>query len=79
MHLPPKIYRSISAAKKDENVREVQSSVDQSEVWANIWEMLFHLKKCNIYLLVLDSIQPHIQWNWVKNNLKLKRFPVKKI
>ena len=44
MHLPPKIYQSISAARKDENVREVQSSVDQSEVWADIWEMLFHLK-----------------------------------
>ena len=38
-----KIYRSISTV---EHVQEIQISVDQSETWADIWEMFFNLKKC---------------------------------
>ena len=38
-----KVYRSISTV---ENVNEVQNSVNQSKSWADIWEMLFNLKKC---------------------------------
>ena len=38
-----KVYRSISTV---ENVNEVQNSVNQSNSWADIWEMLFNLKKC---------------------------------
>ena len=37
-----KVYRSISTV---ENVNEVQNSVNQSKSWADIWEMLFNLKK----------------------------------
>ena len=36
-----KVYRSISTVKI---VHEVQNSVNQSESWADIWEMLFNLK-----------------------------------
>lgn len=38
-----KIYRSISTV---EHEQEVQISVDQSEMWAEIWEMFCNLKKC---------------------------------
>ena len=38
-----KIYRSISTV---EHEQEVQVSVDQSETWAEIWQMFFNLKKC---------------------------------
>ena len=38
-----KIYGSISTV---EHVQEVQVSIDQSEMWAEIWEMFFNLKKC---------------------------------
>ena len=37
-----KVYRSISTV---ENMNEVQNSVNQSKFWADIWKMLFNLKK----------------------------------
>ena len=53
-----KVYRRISTV---ENVPEVQNSVEQSETWSDILEMLFNLKNVNICILVLDNSQPHTQ------------------
>ena len=56
-----KVYISFSTV---ENVHEVQNSLNQSESWADIWEMLFKLKtNKTICILVLDNNQPHTQWN----------------
>ena len=49
-----KIYRSISIV---EYVQEVQVRVDQSETWAEIWEMFFNLQKCK-HLHVGSRCQP---------------------
>ena len=49
-----KIYRSISTV---EHEQEVQVSVNQSETWAEIWEMFFNLKKCK-HLHIGSRYQP---------------------
>ena len=49
-----KIYRSISTV---EHVQEIQVSVDQSETWAEMWEMVFNLKKCK-HLHIGSRYQP---------------------